>query len=1625
MGESTFFSVEALIAEVIAYAEQQLPPDKVHPIAQLIALYYRNMSPEDIQTRAVPDLYGAVMSHWDLLYHRKPNELKIHIFNPDYEKYGWQSTHTIIQVVTDDMPFLIDTMRMEVNRLGFTIHLMVYIGGIQVCRNQKNQVEDLLAYHAAHDKKSGIEAPIYMEIDRQTDPAVLADIQNNIKRVLKDVRVAVEDWTLMQERVQELIDELNSKKMVQSPDEVNETKAFLVWLLQDHFTFLGSRDYEIIGEGKDRALRLVPRSGLGVLREYAHSKMLRQYSALPKQARALALSTDQILIISKTNTVSTVHRPSYTDYISVKRFNERGELLGERRFIGLYTSVAYAGDPKLIPFLRHKVEAVLERSKLPIKSHAGKDLAHILANLPRDDLFHATTDELYDLAVSILHLQERRRIRLFVREDAYGRFLSCLVYIPRENFSTDLVAQVQNILRDSFNGIDVSFSTYFSESILARIHYVVRINPRQRAEYNIKAIENKLVEVGESWEDRLKKKTLDYFGEERGNALFNRYRRAFPAGYREIFLPQQAVLDIEHIEKLKDNHALEMSFYRPLGAPSEMIRFKLFRLDFTVPLSDALPMLENMGMRVLGEQSHQIVFKDGRKAWINDFNMRYSKEATFEIEEVKSIFQEAFQRVWLGDAEDDALNRLVLSAKLSWHEITILRTYSRYFRQIGFAFSQEYIAETLINNHTIAKLLVTLFKLYFDPQRTNDVVEVVKPIEEEIKKALDAVAVLDEDRILRRYLELIHATLRTNYFQRDGEAKEKPYLAIKLDPHQISDLPPPFPQYEIYVYSPRFEGVHLRAAKVARGGIRWSDRREDYRTEILGLMKAQQVKNAVIIPAGAKGGFVTKSLPSEGTREAVLQEGISCYQGFIRGLLDLTDNLCDGTVIHPTQTVCYDGDDPYLVVAADKGTATFSDIANAIALEKNYWMRDAFASGGSAGYDHKKMGITARGAWVSAERHFQELGTCLNETPVTVVGIGDMSGDVFGNGMLMSQHIKLVAAFNHQHIFLDPKPDPEKSYAERLRLFRLPRSTWDDYDRQRLSSGGGVYLRSAKAILLSQEVKELLDIRKDVLQPNELIRAILKAPVDLIWNGGIGTYVKASTESHTEVGDRSNDGVRVNGKELRARVVCEGGNLGLTQLGRIEYALNGGKVNTDFIDNSAGVDCSDHEVNIKILLNQLIISGDMTEKQRNELLTSMTDEVAALVLRDNFNQNQVISLVSYLSYKDISLYRCYLDALVQQKRIDRELEFLPDDKTLLERRAAGIGLTRPELCIIFAYTKIMLEDVIKQSELVRDPYLSEFVYYSFPTPLRKKFREQIKSHYLANEIIATELSNRMVSDMGITFAYQMQDETGVSLATIVRAYAVVTQLFHITELLEEIRSLAYRVDVALQNEMVSEAVRLVRRGVRWLLRNRRTKIDIIATIDQFKKHIDEMLERLPKLLLGADKEVMDAHQKRLIEQHVPPEIAQKIASTATIYHALNIVEAATSQNVGVFRVAKTYFMLADRLNLFWFRERINAYPVDNHWMVLARAAYKGDLDWIQRELTVKVLLDTESRSIPGKITEWLTKHKGLIKRWESILSDMRSADIKEFAILFVAVRDLLDLTRSATILQLETQSADE
>lgn len=1604
--------LKAILQKLTIYAKKNLPTKNAAEILSFIEQYYAHAPIEDLKAREIRDLYGAVLSHWELMSCRSPGQYKRRIFNPTLQIDGWESNHTVLEFILDDQPFLVDTLCTEINRKGFTVHFIIHLGGIKVLRNSKHQITRILPFNA-HAKGVLVEAPIYIEIDKQTDPAVLKELEKDLDRVIDDARAAISDWQKMETQVHFALEEIEQVKPPVADEEIEETKAFLHWLLDNHFTFLGFRNYDRVGKGKKQALRLVPHSGLGVLRDTSQSKVLRYYAELPHEARKLTLS-NQLILLAKTNTRSTVHGSRYTDFISIKRFNLAGEVIGERWFIGLYTSHVYNDDPKSFPLVRLKVADVLKRSGLTKNGYAYKALGHILRTLPRDDLFHASADELFDLGTGILHLQDRRCIRMFSRTDVFGRFISCLVYVPRDDFNMELCYRMEKLLKASFEALEISYTTTFLDSILTRINFTVRVDPKKPHDYNLTAIEQKLIEIGRSWREALHQQLRVTFGEETGNVLALRYDRAFSSAYREAFSPELAVLDIEHFEKLSSTSQLEMGVYRPENASPQALRFKLYNLATTIPLSDAIPILEKMGLRVIGEQPYRIELKDGQYAWINDFDMRYSKQPTINLTENKQIFKDAFNAIWHGRAEHDGFNALVLGAQLNWQEVTILRGYAKYLKQIGFTFSQDYIEQALNNNPDITRLLIALFYEQFNPARQKHEKGVSKKasrqkIIDAIKEALENVANLDEDRILRMFLTIIRASVRTNFFQVDAKGHPKAYISFKFNPTRIRDLPLPRPQHEIFVYAPHVEGVHLRAGDVARGGIRWSDRREDFRREILGLMKAQQVKNAVIVPAGAKGGFITKLLAADADRDAILKEGIRCYQDFIRGLLDLTDNLQGNDVIHPENTVCRDDDDPYLVVAADKGTATFSDIANQISKDYGFWLDDAFASGGSSGYDHKKIAITARGAWESVKCHFQELDRDIANTPFTVIGIGDMAGDVFGNGMLLSTQIKLLAAFNGTHIFLDPDPNPATSFKERQRLFHLSRSTWEDYNPKLISKGGGVFKRNVKSIKLSPEIKKALDIDKNSLTPNDLIKAILVAPVDLLWNGGIGTFVKASAETHLDAGDRNSDGIRVNGNELRCRVVGEGGNLGFTQLARIEYALNNGQINTDFIDNSGGVDCSDHEVNIKILLNERVAHKQMTLKQRNLLLVKMTDEVAQLVLHNNYRQAHAVTTGANQSLTYLSLYDRYLKDMAKQGKIDLKLEFLPDNEVLAARRVAGKGLTRPEIAILLAYSKIILKSEIIQSDLPEDDYLNHFIDFAFPALLRKPpYGKLLPQHRLRREIMATQLSNLLITDMGITFVYQMYDETNASLPNIVRAYVITLEIFNLEELWETVETLA--IPAQLQFDLTQEIVRLMRRSVRWLLRNQSFGPSVKTTIEIFARGIQQL--DIATLLTPTEKSHIEEKSNQWINTGVPKDIAIKLASTRPMYSLLNIIKTTLECRAKPEEIANLYFSLADRLELEAFREKINEYPVETHWMLLARSAAKGDLDFQQRALTLGVYrLNKKNKSPVDFLDAWCEKHQAAIERWKSTFTEMKAATSLEYSMLVVVMRELSELAQ--------------
>jgi glutamate dehydrogenase len=1592
--------LEATVARV---CEQRHGPE-AGELERFVRRYYEHVVPEDVVERGDLDLAGAALAHWNLMRARQRGEIKVHVYSPNVEEHGWDCPHTVVETVTDDMPFLVDSVSMELTRHGSAIHLLIR----PILDVQRDDEGRLLAVESAEGRPESL---IHVEIDRQTDPVVLEQLRADLLRVLGDVRAAVEDWPSMRQRAREIGAEF-SERPLSDHAEAAEARELLAWMCEGHFTFLGFREYDLSSEGGEDVLRAVPGSGLGILRELGERPVSASFEQLSPKARSLARAKN-LLNLTKANSRATVHRPSYLDYVGLKRFDTSGEVSGERRFLGLYTHTAYSASPWEIPVLRRKAQDVLERSGLPKGSHDYKALIDILETYPRDELFQISEDELHEIGLGVLHLGERQRVRLFVRQDMFGRFFSCLLYLPRDRFNTDNRRRIQEILTEAFGGLTVDYTTSVSESVLARLHFVLRVDPAHVVEYDAAELEARVAAATRAWTDDLRDVLFEQLGEERAGQLFERYGEAFPIAYQEEFPARQAVLDINRMEKLDPGGDLAMSLYLPLASASDHLAFKLLRSSNPILLSDVLPLLENMGVKVTDERPFEIRPRDGEPVWIYDFGLRHEEGAELETDKVRETFQDTFARTWRGEAEDDGFNRLVLSARLTAREIAVLRAIAKYLRQAGSTFSQDYMEDTLAAHPGIARLLVDLFRLRLDPVRIEDTAAKARTLAGEVEASIDVVENLDEDRILRSFLRVVRAVLRTNYFQPDGAGRSKAYLSLKLDPELLPDLPEPRPLVEVFVYSPRVEAVHLRGGKVARGGIRWSDRREDFRTEVLGLMKAQTVKNAVIVPVGAKGGFVVKRPPA-GDRETLLAEVVECYRTFMRGLLDLTDTLAGGEVVPPPDVVRHDDDDPYLVVAADKGTATFSDIANAISAEYGFWLGDAFASGGSAGYDHKQLGITARGAWESVKRHSRALGTDIQEDDFSAVGIGDMSGDVFGNGMLLSRHLKLVGAFDHRHVFLDPNPDPEASFAERERLFRLPRSSWADYDSALLSPGGGVFPRTAKSIPLSPQVRQALNVEAASLTPNEVIRALLRAPVDLLWNGGIGTYVKAREERHAEAGDKANDAVRVDAEELRCRVVGEGGNLGFTQRARIAYALGGGRIFMDAIDNSAGVDCSDHEVNIKILLDAIVADGDLTEKQRNTLLSEMQDEVASLVLRDNYEQAQAISRSAALAGSMVEVHERYIRALEQSGVLNRELEFLPSEDVLGERKAAGLGLTTPEFAILLSYTKIALSGQLLASDLPEDPYLSTELELYFPTLLRERFGPQLHDHPLRREIIVSRVVNDLVNSAGTTFAFRLADETGAGAADIARAYRAAREVFALRELWCEIEALDAQVASETQLAMLLRSRVLLERSTRWLLRNRRRPLDIASTFSHFAPGTRAIAETLPTLLDRTERELAHAEVEKLVSAGVPSALAERVAHLDVLVPAFDIVEIAGAASLDAASAAQVYCALGARLELHWLRDQIVALPRDTRWDAMARAALRDDVYAEQAALTAEVLRAGVDGDAPGeRVESWLSHNKAAAERCLQVIAEMRAAGPPDLARLSVAVREVRNLINAA------------
>ena len=1581
------------------------PPKSIRNLdwRRFLEAYYANVDVEDLAAREPAELAGTALSHLMFARQRRRSAL-VRVFNPTQREHGFTSPHTVIEMVNDDMPFLVDSISLALTQRALTLHFLAHpifavtrdgSGNLLELRERGEAPEDR---KQPADKKLRLESFQHVEVDRIVDPAALQSLAAQIERSMRDVRVACADWGKMRTATRQVAEELSLLSGQFDASDLSEALALLAWMEDRHFTFLGYREYRLQGRKGQEALRPVEATGLGILRR-GHRRPTSSYRSPASDIRRQSRSRDLVLV-TKANLVSTVHRSGHVDYVGIKHFDSKGRLVGEKRFLGLWTSSAYNSNPREIPVLRHKVAQVVRHFALAPDSHDGKALQHILESFPRDELFQASVAELNRIVTGVFGLQERPRVRVLLRRDAFHRFYSCLVFVPREKYNTQVRQRIEKVIREAFSADSMESQVQIAESNLARIHIVARTRPSDEIHIDTDALELRVAAAVRSWSDGFKTALLSRFDEAYALQLFENYAQAFPAAYTEDFGGDAAALDVSFLEAVEKEPArLHLDIYRPEPRRKDKFFLKIFRKQDAIPISDLLPMLENMGLKVIAERPYELEFPAARRAWIQDLELVMQASTVTQFEALEREIKSAFTAVWTGRMDSDSFNHLTLAAGIPWRLVIVMRAYCRYLLQTGLPFSQGYIAQVLVNNAAIAKGLADLFVARFNPESSATARQsALARLDRRIRSALEEVTRSDEDRILRALWNALSATVRTNVYQTGGEGQLKEYLSFKIESQHLRELPLPKPLFEVFVFSPRMEGVHLRMGYVARGGIRWSDRREDFRTEVLGLMKAQQVKNTVIVPVGAKGGFVVKRLPAE--REAQQAEVIACYQTLIRGLLDITDNIVDDKIVAPAQVVRHDKDDTYLVVAADKGTATFSDIANAISGEYGFWLGDAFASGGSAGYDHKGMGITARGAWELVKRHFRELGTDIQSSDFTVVGVGDMSGDVFGNGMLLSPHTKLIGAFNHLHIFVDPNPDTATSFAERQRLFALPRSSWSDYDAKLISKGGGVFARSVKSIVLTQEIKTAFGLSVDHVTPAELIRAMLRAPVDLLWFGGIGTYVKASGESAADAGDRANDALRIDGREIAARVVGEGANLGVTQRGRIEYALKGGRINSDAIDNSAGVDTSDHEVNLKILLNAVAAAGGLDRAGRDQQLAAMTDEVAALVLRDNYLQGEALSLAERQGVDVLDQQIRLMRSLERSGKLSRAIEFLPDDETLAARAASRIGLTRPELAVLLSYAKMTLDAELLPSALPDDPELVGDLLRYFPAPLVERYRPAIERHRLRREIIATFVANSVVNRAGITFASEMMEKSGRSAGDVAHAYAITRDAFALRPIWREIEALDNRVPAALQYDLMLGAARLVERATLWLLRSG-LPLDLRARLAQFGPGIAALGGGLAKILPASEATTLAGRVTSLVERGVPAALAARVARLDFLVSSGDIVRLAEESRRDLIEIGRTYFALGARFALDTLRQAAERLRPETSWQKMAIGALIDDFFQHQTELTRKAV---EGTAGADPLAEFLSGHAAELAPLDALLAEIRAAPAIDLAMLTVANR---------------------
>jgi glutamate dehydrogenase len=1596
---------------------------------QFIDQLYSRSDTSNLENAEVTDLFHSALSIYEFSKNRKADASRqIRVYNPCKDKDGWETERTFVECNLIDSPFLLDTITQYLFKDERILHSVIH-PIINLERNGKGDISKILPDKKTHTDNSNLESVIQIQIGHVSTEKEHKQIEKDLEDALDCVENAVNDWSSMTEKAAETIKRLESEKSKFSDkdSELDEAVEFLKWSLEDNFIFLGYRDFVF---KEDKTVTFGQDSQLGVFNARVSKEYDNKIKGIPYNSDVI-LKNSKVVEITKSSRKSVVHRRVHMDYIGIKKYDDKGNIIGEERFLGLFTSRVYYQSAHNIPIIRKKIENVIERAGFRHNSHNGKALMAVLESHPRDELLQSSEEELFEIGMGIVSLSEKPGTRVFIRQDRFLRFYSCILFIPREFFTTSLRESIQDILEEEMDGSVMDYYTQVTESPLARVNVLIRTVPEGASDYlhydnrkqknkaiDVARIQQRIIEKTNSWLESLSNKLMEKFGEIAGESLYRKYVKAFPEAYKDSYHPGGATSDITKIENLfdEDSEDLSLTLYFDLyhleKDQSDIFQLKLFTLDERINLSKILPIIENLGFHAIDEITFKVTPKEIKQdIWVHHFRLIINNDdiesvgsVKLSIGDIKDHFEETLMLLWNKQVENDRLNQLIARAGLDYRAVEILRAYSKYIVQINLPYSKEMMYSVLCKHPKLSRTLVELFRAKFDPDLTKKKREnLLDNILNSIKLTLNKVESVTEDRIISQFRETIKATLRTNFYQKTKDGEFKDYISFKFDSSKVPNMPKPIPYAEIFVHSFNIEGIHLRGGKVARGGLRWSDRLEDFRTEVLGLVKAQMVKNAVIVPVGSKGGFVVKNSTAKG-RDEYFEEGKQCYRKYLSGLLDITDNIVDEKIVKPANVVCYDDDDPYLVVAADKGTATFSDIANEVAQSYNFWLDDAFASGGSAGYDHKKMGITARGAWVSVVRHFKEMGKNCQKEDFTCVGIGDMSGDVFGNGMLLSKHIRLVAAFNHMHIFIDPNPDAAKSYKERQRLFKLPRSSWMDYNKDLISKGGGIFDRKSKSIKLTKEIKTLLGTDESSVSPEDLIKLILKADVELLWNGGIGTYIKASNESHDQVGDKNNDSVRIDSDRLRCKIIGEGGNLGLTQKARIEFARDGGRVNTDAIDNSAGVDCSDHEVNIKIALGKAIEGKKLNIDKRNKLLEKMTDEVADLVLRDNELQTLAISIMEQKGHKVTENNIRLMEYLENQNRLDRNLEFLPSNEILHSRSLQKQGLTRPEISVLLAYSKLYIFDDLISSNLPDDDYFISDLFMYFPKEMQKTYKQEIENHQLRREIITTFISNSIVNRMGTTFFHRMKEETGMKGCDVSRAYTIVRDSFGLRDIWEEIENLDSKVPTEVIMQIYNEIEHLVETCSLWFLRNCPQPLETSKLVSEYKPGVDEIAKNLDKIVNKTIKDAIEAKQKYYTSNNIPVKLAKKIAEIEAISSSPDITKVASKTKLPIKIAGQVYFELGNKFKIGWLRIEAKKLFSDSHWNNLAIKTLISSLYDQQMMLTEDVLKKgCDSKTCELSINKWLEERKKAVVRYNNFIQDIKDQEKITDSMLTVAI----------------------